>query len=51
LDWKELLVRIRNDSNKLKFPHDTSIAMNQLHSSIYPEHYSEHEYPRIVYTL
>ena len=51
LDWKELLVRIRNDSDKFKFPHSTCIAMNQLHSSIYPEHYSEYEYPKIGYTL
>lgn len=51
LDWKELLVRIRNDSDKFKFPHSTCIAMNQLHSSIYPEHYSKHEYPRIGYML
>lgn len=51
LDWEELLVRIRNDSDKFKFPHSTWIAMNQLHSSIYPEHYSEHEYPKIGYFL
>ena len=49
LDWEELLTRIRNDSNKFKFPHSTWIAMNQLHSSIYPEHFSEFEYPKIGY--
>ena len=51
LDWKELLARIRNDSNKFKFPHSTWIAMNQLHSNIFPEHYSEFEYPKIGYFL